>query len=128
MSESPRKEKVRIWGERIEAQLHSGKSVREFCEEHQIKQPTFFYWQKKFRKLPEKSLKVSGSPSPMAGASRFVALSQKIQGSLKSPLIHLPNGVSIDLGGGLEFGAVRQFIRDLCGVGHPPKEGHNAKP
>lgn len=127
MKESPRKAKVRIWGERIEAQIHSGKSVREFCEEHQLKGPTFFYWREKFRKKPTR-LREDPTPSPMVGTSRFVALAQKTEGSSKTPLIHLPNGVSIDLGGGLESGVVGQFIRDLCGVGHSPKEGHSAKP
>lgn len=110
MSEHSRKEKVRIWGERIEAQVQSGRSVRVFCEEHQLKISTFFYWRNKFCKSAHKNLVLS-SPS------RFVAISQT-HVPPKSPLIHLPNGVQIELGGGLDSVAVSQFIRGLCGVGH----------
>lgn len=111
MSEHSREEKVRIWGERVAAQIQSGRSVRIFCEEHQLKTSTFFYWRSKFRKLAQKSLVLS-SPS------RFVAIPQKTHSPSKTPVICLPNGVQIELGGGLDSVAVSQFIRELCGVGH----------
>lgn len=98
----PREERARIWGERLSAQIQSGRTIRTFCEEHQLKPYAFNYWKKKFRE----------SPTP----SRFVALSQKICRSGGSPLIHLPNGVQIDLRCDLEGAA--HFLKTICGVGH----------
>lgn len=108
----PAKSKAQIWRERIEGQVRSGKSVRVFCEEHQLTQSTFFYWRKKFRDKP----------------GRFIPVSRALPWASISPRIHLPNGVRIELGAGLESVAVNQFLRGLCGVGHPPKDGHRAKP
>lgn len=122
MSEGVRIERARIWGKRIEAQRQSGRTIKDFCEEHRLKRPTFFYWRKKFHQSSGKDLSV------ISLSSRFVAITRKTEASSKSPRIYLPNGVQIDLGGDMETEAVRQFLRSLCGVSPPPKEGHYAKP
>lgn len=115
------KSKARIWQEQVEAQVRSGKTVRAFCEEHQLKRHTFFYWRKKFQALSNKGLEIGRLPS------RFIPITGALPWAGKSPCIHLPNGVKIDLGASLESGAVSQFIRSLCGVVYPPKDGHSAK-
>lgn len=117
MSEiTPAASKVHIWRERIEEQGVSGKTVRAFCEGHQISPHTFHYWKKKLRDI------VREKP-----VGRFIAVTSKPRSVFITPRIHLPNGVRIELGEGLESGVVSQFIRSLCGVGHPPKDGYRAK-
>lgn len=98
----PAKSKAQIWRERIEEQVRSGKSVRVFCEERQLKSHTFFYWRKKFRDVP----------------GRFIPVSKALPWASTSPRIHLPNGVRIELGASLESVTVDRFLRVLCGVGH----------
>lgn len=121
MSEiAPVKSKVQIWRERIEEQVQSGKSVRVFCEEHQLTQNTFFYWRKKFRDKP--------GPKGTAFGRRFIPVSGALPWASVSPRIYLLNGVRIELGAGLESEAVDRFLLGLCGVDHPPKDGHRAKP
>ena len=97
------KSKVQIWREQVEAQGRSGKTVREFCEEHQLKQHAFFYWKKKFGDLRR-------------AHSRFVAVTRRVHRAAVLPRIHLPNGVRIELGEGLEAACVSRLILKICGV------------
>lgn len=94
------KDKAQSWRELIEAQVQSGQAIHRFCESHQIKKHTFYYWKQKLRRL-----------SP-----RFIPISKVAPIFTKSPRIYLPNGVQIELGAGLESGAVSQLIQKLCGV------------
>lgn len=115
-------EKVRIWRERVEAQVASGKSVRLFCEEHQLKIFTFCYWQRKFRGSSRKNPNTVFLSNLPRRERRFVPVSRvcgvagSIHAAFKSPIIHLPNGVRVELGEGLESLRVNQLIRSLCGV------------
>ena len=111
------KDKAEIWRERIESQVSSQQTVRAFCLEREISPQTFHYWKKKFCDLRRKGL-----------AGRFVKITKGAQVAGTTPRIHLPNGVKIELGESLESVGVSEFIRSLCGVGHPPKDGHHAKP
>lgn len=109
---SERIERARIWGKRIEAQRQSGRTIKDFCEEHRLKRPAFFYWRKKFRRSSGKDLRIVSLPN------RFVVIPRKTEVSSKLPCIHLPNGVQIELGAGLESVVVHQLIQELCGVSH----------
>jgi len=95
------KGEARSWRELIKAQVQSGQSVQVFCDGRQIKKHIFYYWKKKLCGLPSR---------------RFISLSRESPLAAKSPRIHLPNGVQIELGAGLESGAVNQLIQKLCGV------------
>ena len=115
------KSKLRIWRERIEEQVHSGRSIRAFCEERHINYRTFYYWK---RKLADLGQERSGG--------RFIALTGGFHSGGIHPTsgfsrIHLPNGVKIELGAGLESSSVNRLILSLCGVNSPPKDGRNAK-
>jgi hypothetical protein len=114
------KSKARSWEELIKTQVQSGQTIRVFCEGRQIKKYAFYYWKKR----------LSGC------RGRFIPIPRAIHLVGKSPRIHLPNGVQIELGAGLESGVVTHFLRGLCGVNHPPKDacppaigrGRSAKP
>lgn len=110
----PSKSRERVWRELIAEQGRSGRSIRTFCQEKQINANTFQYWKRKFKNLRPASL-----------ANKFVSLSSELSSlkamrnhsSAESSRIHLPNGVRIELGAGLESEAVSGLIRSLCGVG-----------
>ena len=112
------KSKVEAWRGRIAEQIRSGQSICAFCEDRQLRKHTFYYWKKKFRDMPDKGL--------VMASGRFIPIS-KIHAPSGFPRIHLPNGVRIELGAGLECAAVDQFLRGLCGVGYPPQEGKRAR-
>src|SRR3989338_10824389 len=95
----------KYWREQIEVQGKSGKTIQAFCEEHQLKRHTFFYWKKKFQDLAHKDLAVERLPN------RFIPIPRASHLAEKSPRIYLPNGVQIELGAGLESITVNQLIQ-----------------
>lgn len=99
--------KAQGWQGLVEEQLSSGQSIRVFCEGRHLSPHTFGYWKRKFQHLQSGSL-----------TNRFISIARKVSLSGGFPRIHLPNGVDIDLGEGLESGVVSQFLQNLCGVGH----------
>jgi hypothetical protein len=105
---SPNKAKATHWRGVVEQQAASGKSICKFCLEDQINPHTFRYWRAKFLRNVSTAGKIQ--------RSRFIAVAR---GDLKSaaPRIALPNGVTIDLGCGLDSPSVNQFLLRLCGVG-----------
>ena len=44
MKRNPEKEK--FWREKLGEQKRSGQTVREFCEQHQLREVQFFYWRR----------------------------------------------------------------------------------
>ena len=98
--------KIEIWRERIAAQVASKQTVQAFCNEQQINLSTFYGWRNK----------LSGA-KPSVRARRFINITQRVE-TMVSPRIHLPNGVKIELGAGLESAHVSALIHSLCGVGH----------
>ena len=111
-----REARERHWLGKIEAQRASGKTVRVFCEGEQISPSVFYAWKKRFE------LKTKG---PSGG--RFIKVRGKAVEKAVHPSIHLPNGVKIELGAGLESGLVSEFLRCLCGVNHPARGGCDAR-
>lgn len=101
------------WRSLLAEQAASGQSIRIFCAERQIMRHTFQYWRAKFLH--------SNQNQP----SRFIAVSRRDVRTI-SPRISLPNGVTIDLGDGLDSNSVNQFLLALCGVGL--SGGADAKP
>lgn len=122
---TPAKSKAQIWRERIGEQVRSGKSVRAFCEERLIGLHIFHYWKRKFCRLRPPRAPLRGRERTIG---RFIAVTGRSHLAGAFSRIHLPNGVRIELGAGLESGAVTRFLLGLCGVGHPPEDGHRAKP
>lgn len=116
---SPRKANAKRWHETLAKQAASGQSIRIFCAERQINRSTFEYWREKFSRTGDEAVNKSRP-------SRFIAIAQ---GDTKpaSPRIALPNGVTIDLGCGLDSVFANKFLLTLCGVGLSPKDGTGAK-
>lgn len=111
-----REARERHWQGKIEAQRASGKAVRVFCEGEQISPSVFYAWKKRFE------LKAM---VPLGG--RFIKVRGKGMDKVVHPSIYLPNGVKIELGAGLESGLVSEFLRRLCGVNDPAREGCDAR-
>jgi len=106
----PCEAKTKHWREVFVEQAASGKSIGKFCREHQINHHTFRYWRSKF--LKDKDLAIG-----KCRQGRFMAVKMRAISGSCTPQIFLPNGVTIDLGCGLDSNFVNQFLLNLCGVG-----------
>jgi hypothetical protein len=114
---SSNRSKAEYWREVFAAQAASGKSICKFCTEHQINHHTFRYHRAKILHIDAVAGKIK--------RSGFIAVARSCLPQV-SPRIALPNGVTIDLGIGLDSPSANQFLLQLCGVGLP-KDGHSAK-
>lgn len=97
--------KAEEWRERIAEQGLSGRTVAVFCRERGLKEWAFYEWKRRLRGS------VGGKKR-----SRFIAVKKSGPVLEKRLRVELPNGVRIELGGGLESEEVRGFLRELCGV------------
>lgn len=50
------KDKIHLWQERLQQQKDSGSTINDWCAQHQLSVPTFYYWQKKLA-APKKQSK-----------------------------------------------------------------------
>ena len=74
------------WQQRLQTWRDSGLSQKEWCTQHDIKQPQFWYWKKK--------LGVSQHSSPLKNGFVPVTLSQKTRLSPELT-VALPNGLTV---------------------------------
>lgn len=84
----------------IEEWKTSGKSKKQFCEEHQIAQSRFFYWQKRYSEQNE-SIQNCFVP---------VKTGKKKNESKPGIDIYYPNGVRLQLPAGTGVAVIRSMI------------------
>ena len=63
--------RFQVWTERVRECHTSGMTVKAWCEQNNINQKTYYYWQRKVRKQIY-ALKVNGSQPSAEAPSRFV--------------------------------------------------------
>ncbi|MFH0895793.1 MAG: IS66 family insertion sequence element accessory protein TnpB [Bacteroidota bacterium] len=91
-----RKEMFRL----MEEWKASGKSKKQFCEEHTIAQHRFFYWQKRYN---EQNDPQGQSFVPVKTGKKNESISSYIE-------IHYPNGVRLHLPSGTGLNIIRTMI------------------
>ena len=105
-------EKVAEWTARLERWKASGLSVARFSEREGVSAVSIYLWRKKLATAPRSTAMV-----PASIASPFQRV-QLVTSSLtsQSPVIRLPQGVSIELGSDSQFAAeiVESLVRQLC--------------
>ncbi len=88
----------------IEEWKASGKSKKQFCQEHQISHNRFFYWQKRYREQNnpahrKRFIQVKTAKKPETP----VIITGKIE-------IHYPNGVNLHLPAGTGMSVIKGMI------------------
>lgn len=101
--------KVQQWTRRLERFAESGRTVRQFCQDEQVSQPSFYQWKKKLAQQasPTDSQVKSRAPSGFQ-AVEFVSLGQL------ATTVRLANGIEIELGGDLRV--VQAVVQQLLEV------------
>lgn len=95
----PRREQ--LWREIIAAWEKSGRSVREFCNQRRLSEPSFYAWR---RTLQERQ-RPGGSPAPTLVPVRVV--------SNATFEVILPTGLVVRVPFGADVDAVAQFVAAL---------------
>lgn len=98
MARDPQKEK--FWVEKLAEQKRSGQTVRQFCEQHQLREVQFYYWQR--------ALKGKRREKKQAG---FVELVRPAGDNGSSGVkICIDNRVSIVLDRGFDEGTLKSAL------------------
>ena len=84
-------EKARYWREKISEQHQSGISIKEFCHQHSISQPSFYAWK---RKLKQREFQ---SASELKLIPLVVSDTAEKVATQPSVTIRLPGGVQLDV-------------------------------
>ena len=77
---------LEMWKQRVEAYEKSGLSKAQFCREHQLSAPTFWYYYRKFNPIKAK---------PQETPSGFVAVKSASIPSSSDLSLHFANGLKI---------------------------------
>jgi len=89
------------WSDLIEAQFQSGQSIKLFCEVHQLKVGTFYYWRSR----------LSDSAQSEQG-SGFIAIEPKGL-STASLILRYGSGLSLELPVDYPLEALSKLIKQL---------------
>jgi transposase-like protein len=90
------------WRERVAAQERSGRSVKQFCEQQQITEQSFYVWRKRLRNQPPMrfALVETGMARPQVPAESGLELV-------------LTTGERLRIGAGFDPGILRQVLAAL---------------
>jgi transposase-like protein len=87
------------WRERIAAQERSGLSVQQFCKEHGLNNPSFYYWRKRLRQqTPVRFALVQTD-----GARQLNSLDHCLE-------LVLPTGERLRIGTGVDAAVLRRVL------------------
>ncbi|WP_262946659.1 IS66 family insertion sequence element accessory protein TnpA [Xenorhabdus indica] len=93
-------EKQQHWAAVIDSQQQSGLTVTAFCQHHEIKLATFYYWTKKRRQQREPQCLHPVVVEEHANAGQTIILC-------------LPNGLRAELPAGLSPAQIRHWVEAL---------------
>ncbi len=94
-----REDKTQLWQERLQHQKNSDLTVAAWCEQNQIAQSQFYYWQKK---LTVSSCEPTSVMVPISMASSLTAL-----------VIETPNGYRVSINDASAITLLPQLIKCL---------------
>lgn len=88
-------EREQLWRQRVEEQRISGLTVRAFCQRHQLREPSFYFWR---RTLADRD-RPAASPVEPAFVPVEVTPSPRPAAVVE---VHLPNGTRVSVTPGCE--------------------------
>jgi hypothetical protein len=106
------------WREIVNRQARSGLSIREFCANEKVSEPSFYAWRKKFREQENevtRGRKPRRSPDEPDNRGLFVPL-QLVDSVETLEVIH-PQGYRVRVIGDVNVTALRHVIEILDGRG-----------
>jgi len=106
------------WREMVNRQAESGLSIREFCANEEVSEPSFYAWRKKFRERQNEAAdarKPRRSPDDPDSRDLFVPL-ELIDSAETLEVVH-PLGYRVRIIGDVNPSALRRVIEVLDGRG-----------
>jgi hypothetical protein len=104
-------EKERYWVKVIREAARSGKSIREFCAQRNLKESQFYWWQRKLRqRREERALRRSGGHKAPGQGGTFALVSDE-PGQLDAGIeLVLADGRRVRISRGVDEGTLRTVL------------------
>jgi transposase-like protein len=105
-------EKERHWQRIIREAARSGKSIREFCQKHDLKESRFYWWQRKLKdRRQEQPLTRRNRGKRVSDNAATFALVSDEPGALAAGIeLVLSNGRRLRIGKGVDAGTLRTVL------------------
>lgn len=102
--------KEQYWGGHIDAWRNSGLSQAEYSRRAQVSAQALSYWKQKFAEEPV---------DPAEDIPTIVALPVNVMagapaGEVQPLLVHLPNGLRVEIGGDFQSAVLEKLVRTLA--------------
>ncbi len=81
-----RTQREQLWRKRIRQQLNSGRTIRDWCRHHKIKEASFYWWRRELARRDALAIEVEptsayrGCPAPTASGQRGGSVPARAQG------------------------------------------------
>ena len=107
-------EKRRLWQRIVREAARSGLSIREFCRQRRIKEPQFYWWQRRLKLRPRRTLGARARSSASGTGSASFALVSDEAGGLSSGIeLVLGNGRRLRISQGVDEATLRRVLASL---------------
>lgn len=103
--------KLRFWKDAVARQGASGLSVREFCTQRGLSEPSFYAWRRVVRELPPDESDATGKSK--CGATDFAPITLADLPSANDVEIVLPGGVTVRVGRGCDAETLQMALAVL---------------
>jgi len=100
------------WALVIQEHRESGLTVREFCRTHEIKEKTFYYWQRRLREAVCENLALGGETAMMPAPS-FTEVRIPVENSCKDVIRVRLDDAEVEIGGDVSPAAIEAVLRTL---------------
>ncbi len=105
--------KERLWREQVLSWQRSGLTIREYCLQHQLSEPSFYAWRRELARRDELTV-APATPAPRSKASSVTWMPVTVTSSTP-PLIEvqLPTGTVLRIQAGVESVTLERILRAL---------------
>jgi putative transposase len=100
------------WAQVIEAQLNSGKNIKDFCQTAGINRTAYFYWQKKLRREACTELAKTKEPRNIVPSGWMQLESKQVQHTKETLDIEI-NGCHVTVNSETDPGLLKKVCRTL---------------
>lgn len=105
--------KHRQWRQIIGEAARSGVSIREFCRQRHLKEPQFYWWQRRLREGAPR--RMSGRRGEKVGSASFALVSDTPGEMLAGIELVLANGRRLRISRGVDEASLRTVLAALEG-------------
>jgi transposase len=106
----------RTWRRHIERQRSSGQTIRVYCESHQLRETSFYFWRQEIAKRDRESATRATAATPAPAFVPVAVIDPPTASSTDAAIdIRLAEGHRVRVRSGCDRGLLADVLKLLCG-------------